>query len=346
MISIKTLADAPNLTSIPASYIFNTNPNEVIASEPHVPIPTIDYSLLTSGTPQQRATTIEHLGKACQEWGFFMVINHGVSERLRKEVIGVCEEFFDMNEEEKKKYAGTHMLDPIRCGTSFNTATDKVLFWKDYLKVFVHPEFHSPDKPARFGDILSDYSKKTQALAWELLKGISLSLGLEELYIHKAMSLEKGTQVFVANLYPPCPQPELAMGLPQHTDHGLLTLLIQNDVGGLQLVHDGKWVKIDPIPNSFLVNTGDHLEILSNGKYKSVVHRAVVNNSATRISIAMPHGPPMETVIGPASELTDDESHPPAYGKMKYRDYLELKQNGPLHGKSTLDFVRIERAAK
>ncbi|KAE8687719.1 Flavonol synthase/flavanone 3-hydroxylase [Hibiscus syriacus] len=143
-----------------------------------------------------------------------------------------------------------------------------------------------------------------------------------------------------ANFYPPCPQPELAMGLPAHSDHGLLTLLIQNQIGGLQVRHNGKWINIDPIPNSFLTNIGDHIEILSNGKYKSVLHRAVVNNRDVRISIAMPHGPALDTVVSPASKLVEDERNPPEYRAMKYREYLELQQGSMLNGKSCLEIVR------
>ncbi|CAL5377684.1 unnamed protein product [Camellia sinensis] len=170
---------------------------------------------------------------------------------------------------------------------------------------------------------------------------------MEECYIEKAMDLESGLQIFIGNLYPPCPQTELAMGLPPHSDHGLLTILIQNEIGGLQLQHNGKWVNIKALPNSFLVNTADHREqILSNGRYKSVVHRAVVNNKATRISIAMASGPSLDTIVSPAPELVEDgEAHrPPAYIPMKYRDYVKLQQSNQLDRKSCLDQVRLQIA--
>lgn len=75
------------------------------------------------------------------------------------------------------------------------------------------------------------------------------------------MNLDSGFQVLIANLYPPCPQPDLVMGIPPHSDHGLLTLLTQNGIGGLQLLHNGKWVNVNALSNSFLVNTGDHVEV-------------------------------------------------------------------------------------
>jgi isopenicillin N synthase-like dioxygenase len=86
---------------------------------------------------------------------------------------------------------------------------------------------------------------------------------LEPDYLDKALNVEsEGLQIFIANLYPPCPQPELALGMPPHSDHGLLTLLIQNGITGLQVQRrNGKWVNVNAIPNSLLFNTGDHLEV-------------------------------------------------------------------------------------
>lgn len=78
------------------------------------------------------------------------MINHGVPEELMKAVMDGSLRFFYLSEEEKHEYQGKHVLDPIRCGTSFNASVDKVLFWRDFLKVFVYPEFHFPDKPAGF----------------------------------------------------------------------------------------------------------------------------------------------------------------------------------------------------
>ena len=112
-------------------------------------------------------------------------------------------------------------------------------------------------------EVVQEYSKRSREVTMELLKAISESLGFEQSYIEKAMNLKSGFQLFAANLYPPCPQPELAMGIPAHTDHGLLTLLIENGIGGLQIQHNGTWFHVNPLPNSFLVNTADQLEVNS-----------------------------------------------------------------------------------
>lgn len=75
------------------------------------------------------------------------------------------------------------------------------------------------------------------------------------------MEVEVGTQILNANLYPPCPKPELAMGLPPHADFGFLTLLVQNEIHGLEVLHKGEWISVNPPPNSFLVFAGIHLEV-------------------------------------------------------------------------------------
>ncbi|CAN4111950.1 unnamed protein product [Withania somnifera] len=341
--NIKQLAESPHLRFIPSHYVHSTNINHSHVDDDSNSIPIVDFSLLTSHHPHQRSAAIHHLTKACQDWGFFMVVNHGIPENLMKAVIDCTEEFFNLPEKEKQEFVGKHVLDPIRYGTSFNTSKENVFFWRDFLKVFVHPHFHSPSKPQSYGDLILEYSEKLREVARKLLAGISESLGLEESFLDKALDLESGLQVFVGNYYPPCPQPELTMGMPPHSDHGLLTLLINNQVGGLQVQHQGKWINVNALPNSLLVNTGDHLQIFSNGKYKSNVHRAVVNNKVTRISVVTTHGPSMETIVRPASPLIEKENSPSAYIPVKYKDYLVLQQSNQLDAKTCLERVKIPR---
>ncbi|KAM7526838.1 hypothetical protein LguiA_016740 [Lonicera macranthoides] len=118
----------------------------------------------------------------------------------------------------------------------------------------------------------------------------------------------EGSQMMVVNCYPACPEPELTLGMPPHSDYGLLTLLLQDEVKGLQIQHRGSWVTVQPIPGSFVVNVGDHLEIFSNGKYKSVVHRVLVNSCESRISVASLHTLPINSTIRPSPKLISEEN--------------------------------------
>ncbi|CAK9133711.1 unnamed protein product [Ilex paraguariensis] len=339
--SVKTLTESADLKTIPSNYAYTpTDPNEADVLEEEVSIPIIDFSLLTSAIPEQRFKAIQDLDKACQDWGFFMVVNHGVPESLLKGIINASTEFFNLPEEEKKEFAGKNISDPIRCGSTLSTSNGKKFLWRDFVKLVVQPDqFQAPHKPLGFSEVALEYCNSGRRIVRELLKAISESLGLDNDYVAKTLNLDSSVQVFSANLYPPCPQPELAVGLPPHSDHGLFTLLIQNDVPGLQVKHNGKWVTINPFPNSFLVNAADQLEIFSNGKYKSIIHRAILNNKATRVSIAMINGPSFETSVAPASKLVDSENHPAAYRPMNYKEYVEQQ---PLQWKSLLDQVRIE----
>lgn len=104
-----------------------------------------------------------------------------------------------------------------------------------------------------------------------LMQGILESLGIkeddeeEESLINDNINKEimeiEGSQMMVVNCYPACPEPELTLGMPPHSDYGLLTLLLQDEVKGLQIHHHGSWVTVQPIPGSFVVNVGDHLEV-------------------------------------------------------------------------------------
>ncbi|XP_076932765.1 2-oxoglutarate-dependent dioxygenase 19-like [Bidens hawaiensis] len=342
MNSVKSLGESPDLHRIPSIYAYSINSTVSPASDLHDEIPTIDFSLLTSTDPDIRSQVIQELDIACKDWGFFRVINHGVPESLMNMVIEKSREFFDLTDDEKKEFEEKSVLDPIRYGTSFNYKKDEILYWRDFLKVIVHPEFNCPNKPFGFREVLLEYSKRTREIAKELLNGISTNLGLDPSYVEKTLKLESGLQILTVNLYPPCPQPELAIGFPPHSDHGLLTLLINNGVDGLQIKHKGKWVSVkNNTPNSFLVNTADQLQIFSNGKYPSVEHRATLNNAVTRLSVAVTNGPALDAVVEPAHKLVSEERCPPAYMQMKYKEYLEMQQGNRIVGKTCLDRVRL-----
>ncbi|KAG6383414.1 hypothetical protein SASPL_156836 [Salvia splendens] len=299
---VKHLAESPNLSTIPTNYIYHTDPAE---TEVEASIPVIDFSLLTSHNPLHKAKAIHDLDQACQDWGFFILVNHGMPEELRQGVLEAAAEFFNLPEAEKPEFEPENVLSPIR-------------------------------------QLLPEYCERSRDVVSKLSKAISQSLGLEETEMETELELRSSLQIFAANYYPRCPNPEAAMGILPHSDHGLFTLLIQNDVGGLQIQHHQRWFNVNPPPNSILVNTGDHLEIFSNGKYKSVLHRAVVNDKTARISIAMANGPSLDAVVAPARRLVEGEGVVAAYAAMKYKDYLLEQQSGQLDGKTMLKRVRIQ----
>lgn len=135
--------------------------------------------------------------------------------------------------------------------------------WREIVTYFSHPIRERdysrwPDKPHGWRGITEQYSEKLMGLACKLLEVLSEAMGLEKEALTKAcVDMD---QKVVINFYPKCPQPDLTLGLKRHTDPGTITLLLQDQVGGLQATNDnGKtWITVQPVEGAFVVNLGDH----------------------------------------------------------------------------------------
>ncbi|KAF7848098.1 hypothetical protein BT93_L2297 [Corymbia citriodora subsp. variegata] len=325
---IRPEADRPNLIEVEVSDISS--------------IPLIDLQGLSG---PNRDDIIKQIGQACQQDGFFQIKNHGIPEEVVQAILNVAREFFRLPESERLKNYSEDPLKTTRLSTSFNIKTEKVSNWRDFLRFHCYPleEYvHEwPTNPPSFRKEVGEYCTRVRELVLKLLEAISESLGLERDYISK--NLGKHGQHMAMNYYPPCPQPELTYGLPGHTDQGLITILLQDDVPGLQVLRDGKWVAVNPIPNTFIVNIGDQMQAISNDKYKSIIHRAVVNCDRERISIPTFYCPSPEALIGPAMGLIDHE-HPVVYRSFTYEEYYQKFWNRGLRTECCLDIFKMPLA--
>lgn len=269
---------------------------------------------------------IAEIDQACRTYGFFQIINHGISEELLEKVMAVGLEFFRLPPEEKAKLYSDEPSKKIRLSTSFNVRKETVHNWRDYLRLHCHPlEVFVPDWPSNpetFKEIISTYCREVRLLGLRLLGAISLGLGLEEDYIENVLGEQE--QHMAVNYYPRCPEPDLTYGLPKHTDPNALTILLMDPhVSGLQVLKDGaQWIAVDPRPNALVVNLGDQLQALSNGAYKSVWHRAVVNAARERLSVASFLCPCNSAVIGPVAKLVGDGDEP-VYRSYTYDEYYK-----------------------
>ncbi|CAH2057523.1 unnamed protein product [Thlaspi arvense] len=223
------------------------------------------------------------------------VINHGVPIQLLDDMRRIGITFFeDCPVTEKLKYCcepnsfasegyGSRML---------VSSNDTVLDWRDYFDHHTLPLSRRnpsrwPNFPPNYRDVVLEYSDHMKALSQRLLKLISESLCLPSSLIEEAV--EDFYQNITVSYYPPCPQPELTLGLQAHSDIGAITLLIQDDVSGLQVLKDGEWVNINPLSEAIVVILADQTEIITNGKCKSAVHRAITNSNKARLSVATFH---------------------------------------------------------
>lgn len=178
---------------------------------------------------------------------------------------------------------------------------------------------------------MTEYRAELKKLAEKLMEIMDENLGLPKGYIKKAFNGEEGEKAFFGTKvshYPPCSHPEKVTGLRAHTDAGGIILLFQDDVvGGLEILKDGKWTDVQPIPNSIVINTGDQIEVLSNGRYKSVWHRVQAMPNGTRRSIASFYNPSYNATIEPANELIEKknkEVNQFGYPKFVFGDYMSI----------------------
>ncbi|CAK8560563.1 unnamed protein product [Lathyrus sativus] len=331
---------ASTLNHVPSNYIrpIDDRPDLQLLSSTNDSIPIIDLQGLDSS---HRSETIQKIAHACQNYGFFQIVNHGVPEKVVDDMMNVSKEFFNMSETERMKSYSEDPLKTTRLSTSFNVKTEKVSNWRDFLRLHCHPledYVHEwPANPPSFRADVAEYSKQLRNLALKMLEAISESLGLEKDYINKALG--KHGQHMAINYYPPCPEPELTYGLPAHADPNVITILLQSDVVGLQVLKDGKWVTINPVPNTFIVNIGDQIQVISNDRYKSVLHRALVNSEIERMSIPTFYCPSPDAIMKPAPQLIDND-HPAQYKEFEYNEYFKKFWNRGLSKETCVDMFK------
>ncbi|KAH9724432.1 protein DOWNY MILDEW RESISTANCE 6 [Citrus sinensis] len=321
----KVLSSGIRYTNLPEGYVRpeSERPNLSEVSECEN-VPVIDLAC------DDRSLIVQQVADACKNYGFFQVcvqtflaLNHLMPLETVERVIEVAKEFFNLPVEEKLKLYSDDPSKTMRLSTSFNVNKEKVHNWRDYLRLHCYPldkyvpEW--PSNPSTFKEFVSTYCSEVRGLGYRVLELISESLGLEKDYIKKVLG-EQGQHMAV-NFYPPCPEPELTYGLPGHTDPNALTILLQDlEVAGLQVLKDDKWVAVNPLPNAFVINIGDQLQALSNGRYKSVWHRAIVNAEKARMSVASFLCPNNDAMISPPKALTEDGSGA-VYRDFTYAEY-------------------------
>lgn len=106
-----------------------------------------------------------------------------------------------------------------------------------------------------------EYSKQVMELGELIFELLSEALGMDPNHL-KEMDCTKGL-LMLSHYYPPCPEPDLTFGTSQHSDRSFLTILLQDHIGGLQVLQDGCWVDVPPVPRALLINLGDFLQVIS-----------------------------------------------------------------------------------
>ncbi|CAM6106509.1 unnamed protein product [Calypogeia fissa] len=282
-------------------------------------IPMLDMAQLEAGGTSAEEFK-RQIATACKEWGFFQVVNHGVEQTLIEDYMRLVRNFFSLSFEEKAEFVGSNFNAPALYATRTND-------WSDFLRLKCEPVTDPdisrwPEKPVGFREMAAEYARKVTAFARRLLAVLSENLGLRKEYLNEAFQAHAFTYIN-NNFYPVCPEPGLTLGLSGHSDPGGITILYQDDVGGLQAQKaGGPWVDITPTRNAFVVNLADQLQILSNGIYRSGMHRVVVNSKQPRYSAAAIFSPDAAAKIAPAQELLGNGLQARRYPEISFADYM------------------------
>ncbi|XP_052158974.1 1-aminocyclopropane-1-carboxylate oxidase 1 [Oryza glaberrima] len=259
---------------------------------------------------EKRSETLQLLHDACAQWGFFWLENHGINEDLMYKIKGLVNKQYEQSME--KNFYNSE--------TAKNLGPDNVVSNVDWECSFMYrhqPESNIHDIPELVRTTLPEYAEEVIKLAERLAEVMSENLGLDKDYLKKAFS--NPSVGIKAAKYPRCSHPEFVMGLRGHTDAGGIILLLQDDlVPGLEFLKDGRWMPIPPTQgNRIFVNLGDQVEVISNGIYKSICHQVVPNKNGSRLSIATFYNPGPDAIVFPAQKLT----YPSQY---RFKDYLEF----------------------
>ncbi|XP_077229917.1 protein SRG1-like isoform X1 [Tasmannia lanceolata] len=349
------------IVTVPSRYIQLDQDPPVISPATTLPsIPTIDMECLLQGDSQP--SEFKKLHSACKDWGLFHLVNHGVSYSLIERTKSEIQDFFKLPLEEKKNFS-QQPNDLQGYGQAFVVSEEQKLNWGDmfYLVTLpfhrrnsllfenLSPSFRSAQKldsvvgqvesTRAIREVLEAYALELQKLVMALSDMIARALAMDPKEMRDLF--EDGFQGMRMNYYPPCPQPESVIGLTPHSDAAGLTVLLQvNEAQGLEIRKDGIWVPVKPLPNSFVVNLGDVLEIVSNGVYHSVEHRATINSEKERLSIATFYFPNLKTEFGPARSLTNPQ-RPPLFRRETMQNYLKGFYSKELKGKSHVETMKI-----
>ncbi|KAK7382532.1 hypothetical protein VNO80_01405 [Phaseolus coccineus] len=313
----------------------SNQPNDSHTTHEDINIPVIDMKHIYSGEDGRREEELHRVAAACREWGFFQVVNHGVSHELMKSAREVWREFFHQPIEVKEEYANTP-LTYEGYGSRLGVKKGAILDWSDYFFLHFMPcslmdQAKWPNLPTSLRNVITEYGEEVVKLGGRVLEILSVNLGLRKDFLLNAFGGEDEVGACLrVNFYPKCPQPDLTMGLSSHSDPGGMTILLPDEsVSGLQVRRGDDWITVKPIPNAFIINIGDQIQVLSNAVYKSIEHRVIVNSDKDRVSLAFFYNPKSDIPIEPAKELVT-EDRPALYPSKTFDEYrLYIRTKGP-----------------
>ena len=290
-------------------------------------IPVIDIAALVDGEKDAEKRVSEEMAIAANEVGFFYVKNHGIPQSLIDQAFSVSKRFFNLSLEQKNTARVTEkkrgFIEPYTGQMKHSTTRDfrETFLWGREFDVQTLDELQSipligknrwPSSLPEMKEVLNEYFEACITVGRRILSAFAIAMEIEREYFSASFDrcIARGSSLY----YPPQPAElgEKQFGIGAHTDWGVLTLLYQDEVGGLQVLSgDGEWVTAHPIPGTFVVNVGDCLEQWTNKRLLSNEHRVVNSSDRYRQAIAMFIDPNFDTPIIPVVKEGESTHYEP-----------------------------------
>ncbi|KAA8548789.1 hypothetical protein F0562_000473 [Nyssa sinensis] len=340
-VGVKGLADA-GMLKIPKIFV---RPPVELAEElncrhTHIQVPVIDFTGIQR--VDRRKEIVGEVRIASEKWGFFQVVNHGIPLSVLEKMIDGIRLFHEQDVEVKKQFYTRDRTRKAIFNSNFDLYQSRTANWRDTLGMILQASDHlDPNElPATCREAVMDYARDVKKLGDTLFELLSEGLGLKPDHL-RTMECVNGCNIY-GHYYPACPEPKLTLGLTEHSDPGFLTILLQNQINGLQVLYENQWVDVLPIPGGLVVNIGDLLQMISNSKYTSNVHRVIANSVGPRISVASFFGGPVAApkLYGPIKELISEEN-PPLYRDVLYNEYAARLYSRGLDEKPVLEYYKL-----
>ncbi|XP_055811993.1 gibberellin 20 oxidase 1-like [Solanum dulcamara] len=319
--------------NIPTQFIWPDDEKSCAVAQ-ELPIPLIDLKGFFSGDPAAVQQASRLVGEACRSHGFFLVVNHGIDANLISNAHRYMDTFFELPLSVKQN-AQRKIGEDYGYASSFTERFSSKLPWKETLSFrfsakedssHIVEEYFQRTLGESFNDLgkfYQEYCNSMSTLSLRIMELLGMSLGVQK--SHFKDFFEDNESIMRLNYYPPCQKPELTLGTGPHYDPTSITILHQDCVSGLEVFVDNKWHSVTPNFNAFVVNIGDTFMALSNGIFKSCLHRAVVNNKTPRKSLAFFVCPNKDKVVKPPTELVDS-NNPRMYPDFTWPTLLEFTQ--------------------
>lgn len=277
-------------------------------------VPLISMAPLTEGHGDL-VKTAKNLRQACRNVGFFYITDHGISTELQKKLEVQSRAFFEMDAQKKMKIrmarggkawrgyfpVGNELTSgkpDLKEGLYFGAELDG-----QHPKVKKNLPMHGanlfPEEMPEFKTTVLEYIEQLTRLGHQLMKALALSLELPDNYFFQKYTSDPLTLFRIFHYPPSSSQPDAEWGVGEHTDYGLLTILKQDNVGGLQVKTPNGWVNAPYLPNTFVCNIGDMLDKMTNGWYKSTPHRVKNVSNQSRFSFPFFFDPNFEATVEP-----------------------------------------------